>query len=58
MGTRQFVEQDLKEFARLNPSVSVYALPARQTVPTVRGEYSNGRMVHVNLKGMTYVSLP
>ncbi|CAD5212298.1 unnamed protein product [Bursaphelenchus xylophilus] len=52
VGTRQFIEVELGNFARANPSVAIYVIPRRQTVPTVRGEYANGRTVHLNLKGM------
>ncbi|CAD5207491.1 unnamed protein product [Bursaphelenchus okinawaensis] len=52
VGMRQFIEHELNNFARENPSVAIYVIPRRQAIPTARGEYANGRMVHMNLKGM------
>uniref|UniRef100_A0A0N4ZKT2 Large ribosomal subunit protein mL43 n=1 Tax=Parastrongyloides trichosuri TaxID=131310 RepID=A0A0N4ZKT2_PARTI len=52
-GVRSFIKYHLNEFATKNPSVVVYTTPARQTVPTIRAEYGNGRTVHINIKSFT-----
>uniref|UniRef100_A0A914YU25 Large ribosomal subunit protein mL43 n=1 Tax=Panagrolaimus superbus TaxID=310955 RepID=A0A914YU25_9BILA len=53
MGIRNFIETSLKDFAAENPQTVVYVIPARNSVPTLRGEYANGREVHINAKGFT-----
>uniref|UniRef100_A0A914P8T4 Large ribosomal subunit protein mL43 n=1 Tax=Panagrolaimus davidi TaxID=227884 RepID=A0A914P8T4_9BILA len=53
VGIRNFIETSLKDFAAENPQTVVYVIPARNSVPTLRAEYANGREVHVNAKGFT-----
>ncbi|KAI6198161.1 L51-S25-CI-B8 domain-containing protein [Aphelenchoides besseyi] len=52
-GVREFISTELEAFARQNPATAIYVLPARQCIPTFRGEYANGRMVHINAKHFT-----
>ncbi|KAI6230164.1 L51-S25-CI-B8 domain-containing protein [Aphelenchoides fujianensis] len=52
-GVREFIERELVSFARRNPATAVYVMPVRQAIPTLRGEYANGRQVHVNAKHFT-----
>ncbi|PIO55654.1 hypothetical protein TELCIR_22958, partial [Teladorsagia circumcincta] len=35
------------------PSVVVYTQPVRNTVPVIRAEYGNGRVVQLNAKNMS-----
>jgi len=51
-GVRQWIDKELLEFAKKNPSCAIYVIPGRQCVPTLRGEYANNRIVHVNAKGL------
>lgn len=53
MGLRNFIEHSLPQFARENPQTVVYVLPIRNSIPTLRAEYANGRQVHINAKGFT-----
>ncbi|XP_048003821.1 39S ribosomal protein L43, mitochondrial [Leguminivora glycinivorella] len=48
-GIRDFIEQDLVEFARENPGVVVYLKPRRHRAPVVVGEYLNGDRVWMNM---------
>lgn len=52
-GVRNFIEHMLPEFARNNPSITVYVLPIRNSTATMRAEYGNGRMTNVSLKNFT-----
>lgn len=52
-GIRNFIEHSLVKFATENSSCAVYVIPARNCTPTLRAEYSNGRIVHVNAKNMS-----
>ncbi|CEF64691.1 39S ribosomal protein L43, mitochondrial [Strongyloides ratti] len=52
-GVRSFIKYHLFEFAQKNPSVVIYTIPARQVTPTIRAEYGNGRMVHINVKSLS-----
>uniref|UniRef100_A0A914QVW2 Uncharacterized protein n=1 Tax=Panagrolaimus davidi TaxID=227884 RepID=A0A914QVW2_9BILA len=42
-----------KKILLLKIQIVVYVIPARNSVPTLRAEYANGREVHVNAKGFT-----
>lgn len=53
VGVRNFIEHSLVDFAKENPTCAIYVMPARQTTPTLRAEYANGRMVHVHAKNLT-----
>jgi len=53
-GIRQFISKELVEFAKQNPATAVYVIPGRQCIPTLRGEYANGREVHINAKHFTF----
>ncbi|KHN85790.1 39S ribosomal protein L43, mitochondrial [Toxocara canis] len=48
LGMRNFIENSVRRFAQQNPSIVVYILPIRNSTPTLRAEYGNGRMAHVN----------
>uniref|UniRef100_A0A915AIW9 Large ribosomal subunit protein mL43 n=1 Tax=Parascaris univalens TaxID=6257 RepID=A0A915AIW9_PARUN len=48
VGMRNFIENDIKRFAQQNPSIVIYVTPIRNSSPTLRAEYGNGRMAHVN----------
>jgi len=52
-GVRNFIENSLVKFGMENPTCSVYVVPTRNNIPTLRGEYSNGRMVHLNAKNFS-----
>ena len=52
-GVRKFISDELIEFARRNPATAIYVMPGRQCIPTLRGEYANGRQVHINAKNFT-----
>uniref|UniRef100_A0AC35U2U8 L51_S25_CI-B8 domain-containing protein n=1 Tax=Rhabditophanes sp. KR3021 TaxID=114890 RepID=A0AC35U2U8_9BILA len=52
-GVRTFIKYHLAEIAQQNPGVVIYTQPSNQTTPTVRAEYANGRMVHINLKSVS-----
>ncbi|KAK0426382.1 hypothetical protein QR680_009681 [Steinernema hermaphroditum] len=53
VGVRNFIENNLVEFSKTNPSVAVYVVPGRNCTPTIRAEYGNGRMVHMNSSGLS-----
>lgn len=53
VGVRNFIDNGLVDFARENPTCAVYVVPGRQCTPTVRAEYANGRMVHMNVTNLT-----
>ncbi|KAI1714366.1 mitochondrial ribosomal protein l51 / s25 / CI-B8 domain-containing protein [Ditylenchus destructor] len=53
VGMRNFIETSLVKFGTENPSCAVYVIPESHSVPTMRAEYSNGRMVHVNASNMS-----
>ncbi|XP_023952064.1 39S ribosomal protein L43, mitochondrial [Bicyclus anynana] len=48
-GIRDFIEQDLVEFAKQNPSVVVYLKPRRHRSPVAVAEYLNGDRVWMSL---------
>lgn len=47
-GMREFIEQDLLEFARSNPGTVVYLKPRRHRSPTLNAEYLNGHTDYIN----------
>lgn len=53
VGMRNFIERGLVQFAKENPTTVAYVVPGRQCIPTLRAEYANGRMVHINAKNFT-----
>ncbi|CAB3408811.1 unnamed protein product [Caenorhabditis bovis] len=53
VGVRNFIERQLIEIGKQHPSVVIYAQPVRNTVPTIRAEYGNGRILQVNAKNMS-----
>ncbi|XP_068626030.1 large ribosomal subunit protein mL43 [Battus philenor] len=53
-GLRDFIEQDLVEFASKNPSVVVYLKPRRHRSPVVVAEYLNGDRVWMNMNNKTH----
>nr|CAG4652247.1 EOG090X0FS9 [Triops cancriformis] len=52
-GVRQFVESDLLDFAKHNPSVVVYLKPRRHRSPVAVAEYLNGERDSLSLKNMS-----
>lgn len=54
VGMRNFIEYSLVKFGTENPSCAIYVIPAKNVTPTLRAEYSNGRMAHLNTKNMRY----
>ncbi|KAJ0169798.1 hypothetical protein K1T71_014404 [Dendrolimus kikuchii] len=53
-GMRDFIEQDLVEFAKQNPGVVVYLKPRRHRGPVVVGEYLNGERVWLTVHNKTH----
>jgi len=52
-GMRNFIESSLVKFGVENPTCAIYVNPGRNCTPTLRGEYSNGRIVHLNTNNMS-----
>ncbi|KAJ2941062.1 hypothetical protein O0L34_g13191 [Tuta absoluta] len=52
-GLRDFIEQDLVEFAKTNPGVVVYLKPRRHRGPVVVAEYLNGDRVWMSMHNKT-----
>ncbi|KOB71986.1 Mitochondrial ribosomal protein L43 [Operophtera brumata] len=53
-GLRDFIEQDLVEFAKGNPGVVVYLKPRRHRGPVVVAEYLNGERIWMNMHNKTH----
>ncbi|PIO68781.1 hypothetical protein TELCIR_09417, partial [Teladorsagia circumcincta] len=53
VGVRNFIEHRILELGARVPSVVVYTQPVRNTVPVIRAEYGNGRVVQLNAKNMS-----
>ncbi|CAK1587876.1 unnamed protein product [Parnassius mnemosyne] len=53
-GLRDFIEQDLVDFASNNPGVVVYLKPRRHRSPVVVAEYLNGDRVWMNMHNKTH----
>ncbi|XP_045781535.1 39S ribosomal protein L43, mitochondrial [Maniola jurtina] len=53
-GLRDFIEQDLVDFAKQNPSVVVYLKPRRHRSPVVVAEYLNGDKVWMSMHSKTH----
>ncbi|CAH4034377.1 39S ribosomal protein L43, mitochondrial [Pieris brassicae] len=53
-GLRDFIEQDLVDFAKNNPSVVVYLKPRRHRSAVVVGEYLNGDRVWMSVNQKTH----
>ncbi|KAK6022334.1 hypothetical protein OSTOST_11975 [Ostertagia ostertagi] len=53
VGVRNFIERRILELGARVPSVVVYTQPVRNTVPVIRAEYGNGRIVQLNAKNMS-----
>ncbi|XP_049883523.1 39S ribosomal protein L43, mitochondrial [Pectinophora gossypiella] len=53
-GIRDFVEQDLVDFAKQNPGVVVYLKPRRHRGPVAVAEYLNGDRVWMSLQNKTH----
>uniref|UniRef100_A0A914MA89 Large ribosomal subunit protein mL43 n=1 Tax=Meloidogyne incognita TaxID=6306 RepID=A0A914MA89_MELIC len=58
-GLRNYIEHSLTKFASENPYCSIYILPVRNTTPSIRAEYSNGREVQLDARdfSMEHTSL-
>ncbi|XP_013148015.1 PREDICTED: 39S ribosomal protein L43, mitochondrial [Papilio polytes] len=53
-GLREYIEQDLVDFASSNPSVVVYLKPRRHRSPVVVAEYLNGDRVWMSMHNKTH----
>ncbi|XP_026725548.1 39S ribosomal protein L43, mitochondrial [Trichoplusia ni] len=53
-GMRDFIEQDLVDFAKVNPGVVVYLKPRRHRSPVVVAEYLNGDRVWMSCHNKTH----
>ncbi|CAG9789853.1 unnamed protein product [Diatraea saccharalis] len=53
-GLRDFIEQDLVDFAKQNPSVVVYLKPRRHRGPVIVAEYLNGDRVWMGMHNKTH----
>ncbi|CAB3232131.1 unnamed protein product [Arctia plantaginis] len=53
-GMRDFIEQDLVDFAKHHPGVVVYLKPRRHRSPVIVGEYLNGDRVWMNVHNKTH----
>uniref|UniRef100_A0A915EB68 C2H2-type domain-containing protein n=1 Tax=Ditylenchus dipsaci TaxID=166011 RepID=A0A915EB68_9BILA len=53
VGMRNYISSSLIKFGTENPSCAVYVTPGRNCTPSLRAEYSNGRMAYVNTSGMS-----
>ncbi|XP_076164851.1 mitochondrial ribosomal protein L43 [Ptiloglossa arizonensis] len=49
LGIRQFLENDLIDFAKDNPGVVVYVKPRRHRSPVIKAEYLNGEIQWMNV---------
>ncbi|XP_013112622.1 large ribosomal subunit protein mL43 [Stomoxys calcitrans] len=52
-GMREFIENDLLQFARENPGVVVYVKPRRHRAPVLVGEYLDGEREWINCRNST-----
>ncbi|XP_059063008.1 large ribosomal subunit protein mL43 [Achroia grisella] len=52
-GMRDYIEQDLVDFAKQNPGVVVYLKPRRHRSPVVVAEYLNGDRVWMSMHNKT-----
>ncbi|CAD6184164.1 unnamed protein product [Caenorhabditis auriculariae] len=52
-GVRNFVESHLWRIGESNPSVVIYTQPVRNSIPTIRAEYGNGKVIQYNAKNMS-----
>ena len=52
-GVRQFIQQDVVQFAKENPSCVVYLKPRRHRSPVLVAEYLNGERHWHSLHNMT-----
>eukprot|EP00092_Neocalanus_flemingeri_P014019 GFUD01015124.1.p1 GENE.GFUD01015124.1~~GFUD01015124.1.p1 ORF type:complete len:198 (+),score=37.93 GFUD01015124.1:76-669(+) len=52
-GVRQFIQQDVVQFAKQNPSVVVYLKPRRHRTPVIVAEYLNGESHWQSLNNFT-----
>ncbi|XP_061389432.1 large ribosomal subunit protein mL43 [Musca vetustissima] len=52
-GMREFIENNLVDFAKENPGVVVYVKPRRHRTPVLVGEYLNGEREWLNCRNTT-----
>merc|ERR1712071_158633 len=52
-GVRQYIQQDVVQFAKHNPSCVVYLKPRRHRSPVIVAEFLNGQRQWQSLKGFT-----
>ncbi|CAJ0566209.1 unnamed protein product, partial [Mesorhabditis spiculigera] len=53
VGVRNFVEERLISMAERHPSCVLYTQPIRNSNPTIRAEYANGRIVQMEATGLS-----
>ncbi|KAK6729604.1 hypothetical protein RB195_006573 [Necator americanus] len=53
VGVRNFIENKLLDLGEQWPSVVLYTQPVRNSIPIIRAEYGNGRIVQLNAKNMS-----
>ncbi|KAM3955533.1 mitochondrial ribosomal protein L43 [Aphomia sociella] len=56
-GIRDFIEMDLVDFARKNPSVVVYVKPRRHRSPVVVAEYLNGQRIWMSMQNKAHTEV-
>uniref|UniRef100_A0A0N5AFX5 Large ribosomal subunit protein mL43 n=1 Tax=Syphacia muris TaxID=451379 RepID=A0A0N5AFX5_9BILA len=56
-GIRNYIEEHLPTFAQQNPSIAIYVQPIRYSCPTLRAEYGNDRIIHVNVSGCSSLKM-
>ncbi|XP_044745352.1 39S ribosomal protein L43, mitochondrial [Coccinella septempunctata] len=52
-GLREFIEEDLVDFAKTNPGVVVYLKPRRHRGPVIKAEYLNGQTQWLSCRNFT-----
>ncbi|CAI4229988.1 unnamed protein product [Auanema sp. JU1783] len=53
VGMRNFLENRAVALGETEPSVVIYAQPVRNSNPTIRAEYANGRVIQINAKNLS-----
>ncbi|KAL3278814.1 hypothetical protein HHI36_016336 [Cryptolaemus montrouzieri] len=56
-GMREFIEEELVDYARSNPGVVVYLKPRRHRGPVISAEYLNGDKQWINCRNFTKVEI-
>ncbi|XP_075223499.1 mitochondrial ribosomal protein L43 [Lycorma delicatula] len=53
-GMREFIENDLVDFAKSNPGIAVYVKPRRHRLPYIYAEFLNGEIQNIECHTYTY----